>query len=329
MIAALFDRGDLPNVRAIDIEPRYGYATKISYRNGAVRMTRSSDIGVNPHAAAEISKDKAYTKYFLTRLGIDCPPGEALLMPWWAAKIRTPAHVNPSLDAALRRLQELGLYPVYVKPVDGSKGLDIWRCETESDVLAVFDRYERDRIRVAVVERAIPLPDYRIVVFDGRLICAYRRNPLSVIGDGTSTIAHLLDRRMALLLREERDVVPHEPSRVAARLTRLGLTPTSVPARGELVALSDISNLSAGGSGSDYSKHVGVRWTDLACHIARALGLRFCGVDIACADITDDAGSYSVLEVNAAPGLDHYAAIGSQQHGIVEDFYRRVLNTSP
>jgi hypothetical protein len=36
-IAVLFDRGDLPNVRSIDIEPCYGYATRMTYVNGAVR----------------------------------------------------------------------------------------------------------------------------------------------------------------------------------------------------------------------------------------------------------------------------------------------------
>jgi glutathione synthase/RimK-type ligase-like ATP-grasp enzyme len=328
-ITTLFDRGDLPNVRSIDIEPRYGYATRMTYVNGAVRITRSTDIGVNSSAAAAIAKDKDYTKHFLTKLGIECPPGETLLMPWWASKIRSPANVDRPLHEALRRLRESALYPVYVKPVDGCKGLDVWRCETETDVLAVFERYERERIRVAVVEREIRLPDYRIVVLDGSVICTYRRDPLSVIGDGTSTIADLVERRMALLLGGRRDVIPHDEARIARRLKGLGLTVASVIPRGEVVVLLDVSNLSAGGTGTDFSTQADRRWTDLACCIAGALGLRFCGVDIACPDITQDTDPYSVLEVNAAPGLDHFAAIGHDQDRLVEDIYRRVLNTLP
>jgi D-alanine-D-alanine ligase-like ATP-grasp enzyme len=329
LIAALFERGDLPNVLSIDIEPRYGYATRMTYVDGSVRITRSSDIGLNSSAAWAIAKDKDYTKYFLTQLGIACPPGETLVMPWWAAKIRSPAHANRYLQDALARLRESSLYPVYVKPVDGSKGLDVWRCETDSEVLAVFDRYERERIRVAVVEREIPLPDFRIVVLDGRVICAYRRSPLSVVGDGTSTIAHLLDRRMASLLGGGRDVTQRDEARISNRLKALGLTLQSVIPRGEVVVLLDVSNLSAGGSGTDHSAQADSRWTELACRIGALLGLRFCGVDIACPDITQGTGPYSVLEVNAAPGLDHFAAIGRSQHEIVEGIYRQVLNTPP
>ncbi|MGY4712993.1 hypothetical protein ACXDF8_26175 [Mycolicibacterium sp. CBM1] len=329
LIAELFDRGELPNVCAIDIEPRYGYATRMTYVNGGVRITRSTDIGVNSSAASAIAKDKDYTKYFLAKLGIDCPPGETLVMPWWAARIRTPVHANRSLADVLARLIESDMYPVYVKPVDGSKGLDVWRCETESEVLAVFDRYEEERIRVALVEREIPLPDFRIVVLDGRVICAYRRDPLSVIGDGKLTIAQLLENRMSALLGEGCDITHYDAARVSNRLKGLGLTLESVVPRGEVAVLLDVSNLSAGGTGTDLSTQADPRWTDLACRIGTSFGLRLCGVDIACPDITRDAGPYSVLEVNASPGLDHFAAIGHRQHDLVDMIYRQVLNTLP
>jgi D-alanine-D-alanine ligase-like ATP-grasp enzyme len=329
LIAELFDRGDLPNIRAIEIEPRYGYATRMTYVNGGVRITRSTDIGVNSSSASAIAKDKAYTKHFLTELGIDCPSGETLILPWWATKITSPAHVHRTLANALARLRDSHLYPVYVKPVNGSKGLDVWRCPTEKDVLAVLCRYEQERIRVAVIEREIPLPDFRIVVLDGDVVCAYRRVPLSVIGDGVSTIKELADRRMSALLREGRDLSHQDGAHMTARLRGHGLTLDSVVPLGKVVQLLDVSNLSAGGTGADHTARAHPRWTNLACHITDRMGLRFCGVDIACPDITSDKGPYSILEVNAAPGLDHYAAMGHSQAELVMNMYRRALNTCP
>ncbi len=66
-----------------------------------------------------------------------------------------------------------------------------------------------------------------------------------------------------------------------------------------------------------------------ASTIANNFNLRLCGVDLACADITDPDSDYSVLEVNASPGLDHYAASGAKQHQIVRDLYTKVFNALP
>jgi glutathione synthase/RimK-type ligase-like ATP-grasp enzyme len=56
------------------------------------------------------------------------------------------------------------------------------------------------------------------------------------------------------------------------------------------------------------------------------MGLRFCGVDIMSeGDIASPCTDYHVIEINASPGLDHYADIGKQQQKTVEDLYLKVL----
>ena len=56
------------------------------------------------------------------------------------------------------------------------------------------------------------------------------------------------------------------------------------------------------------------------------MGLRLCGVDlIVHGDITQKPDTYWILEINAAPGLDHYVKIGKTQEKIVEDLYLQVL----
>ena len=56
--------------------------------------------------------------------------------------------------------------------------------------------------------------------------------------------------------------------------------------------------------------------------------LRMCGVDLMIrGDISEAPKKYWVLEINAAPGLDHYVRTGPAQKKIVEDLYLRVLKS--
>jgi D-alanine-D-alanine ligase-like ATP-grasp enzyme len=337
--ATLHEDGMLPNVAGIDIEPEYGYVTRLRYRDGTSRITRGNDVGLNPAAAQEVVKDKAYTKFFLALNGVSCPRGAAFLLRWWADRLR------PGLGARgmprIRDVREapgyvtsvLGL-PAYVKPVDGSKGADVWRVSDLAELDAVLARYEQERIRVALIEEPVPFPDHRIVVLDGTVVLAYLRQPLSVVGDGRSPVADLLAATQEELRRTGRDTILRgddrgDDGRISARLRRAGLDWASIPAPGEVVPLLDVANLSLGGTSTDLTGSIAERWRSLAIDVAALFGLRFCGVDLACPALTSEEGPYAVIEVNGSPGLDHYGASGAEQAALVRDLYARVLNTPP
>ena len=57
------------------------------------------------------------------------------------------------------------------------------------------------------------------------------------------------------------------------------------------------------------------------------LNLRLSGLDLACQDISGSRLSPLVLEINAAPGLDHYALTGENQRIIVDNFYAKIFNS--
>ena len=62
------------------------------------------------------------------------------------------------------------------------------------------------------------------------------------------------------------------------------------------------------------------------CMCLKYMGLCMCGVDLMVGGgITEKPSTYWVLEVNAAPGLDHYVKTGKSQEKIVEDMYLKVL----
>lgn len=104
------------------------------------------------------------------------------------------------------------------------------------------------------------------------------------------------------------------------------LTLASIPGPKQRLVLSNVSNLSKGGSSVDVTNKVAPTWLDLSNKIARGMNLRICGIDLACEDISQDTADYNVIEVNAAPGLDHYASTGQEQLLIVDELYTKVLN---
>ncbi|MBA3724879.1 MAG: hypothetical protein H0W86_00130 [Armatimonadetes bacterium] len=52
----------------------------------------------------------------------------------------------------------------------------------------------------------------------------------------------------------------------------------------------------------------------LCVELTRKMGLRYCGVDLLVidGDISDAPLEYVIIEINAAPGIDNYAATGEE-----------------
>jgi D-alanine-D-alanine ligase-like ATP-grasp enzyme len=73
-------------------------------------------------------------------------------------------------------------------------------------------------------------------------------------------------------------------------------------------------------------KKIHPKFKKLAIELTRDMNLRLCGVDLIIdGDIADKPRDYWILEINAAPGLDHYAKLGTEQVKIVEKLYLKVL----
>ncbi|MDX6721188.1 MAG: hypothetical protein QOJ63_3442 [Solirubrobacteraceae bacterium] len=332
MAIELFERGALPDVASIEVEPEWGYVTRIVYRGGETRMTYGNDIGLNSGAASDVVSDKAFTKHFLQRSGFATPAGAAFLLPWWAQLLggaRADAAIRTTADAQRYVRETLGL-PVYVKPVAGSQGKGVCRCERLEEVPAAIAELDVHRAKVALIEEAVDLPDYRLVMLHGEMISAYRRVPLTVVGDGVATVLALMTAVDAAFRVAGRDTrIAFDDARIVRSLDRRGLRLDSILAASQRLALRDISNLSAGGTAEDVTDQVATRWRTMGRDLAAAFGLRFCGVDLACADIADGGAVYSILELNAAPGLDHYASVGAYQERVVRELYAKVLNAAP
>jgi len=311
-----------PKVGAkIVIEPQWRVVGQITFKNGRRRYFRGSTLDMNPVGAADISTDKDYAAFFMKRMGYPVAPGEAFFSARHARAIGS----RRNIDAAFRYAKKIG-FPVVVKPNSGSQGVGMAKVSTKREFYEAM-RFIFARDRVALVQRALTGKDYRIVVLDKKIISVYQRIPLNVVGDGRSTIRQLLTRKQKTFIATGRDtIIRAEDHRIAHNLKRQNLTMRSVLPRGEKIYLLDNANLSSGGDAIDVTAAIHPGFKKIAVALTKDMGLRMCGVDLMVdGDIAQKPATYWVLEVNAAPGLDHYVKTGKVQQKIVEDMYLEVL----
>ncbi len=305
------------------MEPEWNIVGQISFKSGRRSYFRYNTLDLNPMGASEIAKDKDYANFFMASMGYPVVPGsKTFFSKEWGAAIGA---ARRNVDAAYRHAQKIG-FPVIVKPNGGSQGTGVALVHTKREFYAAVRAIFR-RDRVALVQRPVRGKDYRLVVLDDQIISAYERIPLNVVGDGTSTVGRLLKDKQRAFVASSRDTrIKTKDPRIAIKLRHQGLTLQSVPAKGARVFLLDNANLSTGGDSVDVTKNVHPAFAKLAVHLTRDMGLRLCGVDLMVdGDIGEAPGEFWVLEINSAPGLDHYAKMGKAQEKIVEDLYLQVL----
>lgn len=307
----------------IILEPEWKIAGQITFKSGKKSYFRYNTLDLNPVGASDIAKDKDYANFFMERMGYRVVPGRAFYSREWCEAIQSPRTIH----AAYAYARKLG-FPLIVKPNSGSHGEGVFLVRNKKQFYRAM-RFIFRRDRVALVQRVVRGRDYRIVVLDDTVISAYERIPLNVVGDGRSSIQELLRKKQRRFDAGSRDTrIKLDDMRIANKLGLQQLALRSIPERGARVFLLDNANLSSGGDALDVTKPIHPEFKKLAISLTRDMGLRLCGVDLMVAgDIRQRPKKYWVLEVNAAPGLDHYVKQGYAQRKIVENLYLKVLRS--
>ncbi len=244
--------------------------------------------------AVDTASDKKLTNQLLAATGVPVPRAQVVRSPDEAA------------DAAAR----IG-FPVAVKPLDGNHGRGV--ILNLADAQAVRDAVplarSQSRSGALVVESFITGNDYRCLVIGGVLRAVAQRVPAHVEGDGTHSVADLVELTNA----DPRRGIGHEKvltrikvdneSIVYAR--EQGFEMTDVPPRGQRVFLKRTGNMSTGGISIDRTEEIHPDNAEIAEQAARVVGLDIAGIDFICPDISvpvRETGG-GIVEVNAAPGF--------------------------
>lgn len=268
------------------------------------KLIQAAETTTTSSVSADLACDKARTKALLEKFFVPVPRG---------AVVRTA-------DEAARQLDDLNP-PLAVKPLDGNQGKAVTLGLRDADaVREAFARAAAVSPRVIVEEQFVGR-DYRVLVVGGKMVAASERAPAAVVGDGTHTVAELIDIENATNpLRGDGHEKPLTRIKVDEGLTDHlrrsgGRWLTDVPAAGERVTLRGTANLSTGGTAADVTDDVHPDVRRLCERAARVIGLDVCGSDLIAPNIAAPLpeGGGGVIEVNAAPGLrmHHYPTSGT------------------
>jgi cyanophycin synthetase len=258
---------------------------------------QATTTGYTGNIAVELAGDKEETNGILHDLGLPVPLQRI---------------VRSSSDAK-RAAKRIG-FPVVLKPLAGNHGRGVSiNLKTDEEVEVAFDK-AREHGRSIIVESYIEGFDHRLLVVNGELVAAAKREPGHVVGDGKHTVEQLIDivnedpRRGVghekVLTRIELD---HQAERL---LAKLGYDKNTIPPEGEKVYLRSTANLSTGGTAEDVTDVIHPDNRDMAIRAVKAIGLDIGGVDFLCNDIAlshREAGG-AICEVNAGPGFRMHVA---------------------
>lgn len=271
-------------------------------RSLAFTENGSNGDGLTAH---QISWFKPIAKYLFHDLGIPTPAF---------------AVVRRSQDAR-KAADQLG-WPRAVKPVNRGRGegvsADIADPEQFDRAVALARQFSSD----ILVEEHEPGLDHRLMVIDGRMVAAVRREPASIVGDGMRSVGALLEAINAARRGRPRDVgyltTVDADAALHTHLAGEGLTLDSVLPAGRRLALRSNANRSTGGAAVDVTASVHPQVRHMAEQLARAVGFRCVGIDYITPDISrepSDAGG-GVIEINATPGATVLLAAGLDEEEI-------------
>jgi D-alanine-D-alanine ligase-like ATP-grasp enzyme len=314
----------------VEVDPAFGHIGRYIASNGRVWPFFGNALGLNSDASAALAADKTYCAQILGAAGLAVPAGCLVVSDRYRAALslknaRVAAGL-PGVDVGLEFAAAQGM-PVFVKPNRGSEGQGV-SCATDiqilqNDLAALLAHTDHVRI-----ERAVSGRDYRLVVLDAQVVAAYERRPFSAVGDGRHGLGELLQTALTRLEVTHRGAkLAADDPRIARALEAQNLRFDDIPENGQVVWLLANANLSTGGELVDVFDVLPVGAAQLACAASAALGLRFAGVDLIAPDLQRDPSAAVVLEVNSAPGLDFYAALGPANWARARGILRSALAT--
>jgi cyanophycin synthetase len=256
------------------------------------RRIQATVASTTSNIAVEIACDKEDTKNLLEAAEVPVPRGRII-------------YDLDDLKAAIDRIN----YPIVLKPINGNHGRGATTNIKDWDSAVIAFDIAKKHSRSIICEKFITGHDFRLLVINYKFICAAKRTPACVTGDGKSTLQQLIDTVNADPRRgfgHEKVLTQIKIDAVTEKiLSDKNLTLESVIPKDEILYLKPTANLSTGGTSTDVTDYVHPNNIFLAERIARIIGLDICGIDIMAENLStplEESGG-AILEVNAAPGF--------------------------
>lgn len=238
--------------------------------------------------AMSICDDKAVTRRFVKRAGVRVP--EQI----------SAASRRDEIEAFLDRHGE-----VVVKPARGEQGRGISVGLSTMDGIAEAVKEAGEHAAQVLIEQCVSGHDLRIIVIDYVVVAAATRKPAQVVGDGSSTIAELIEaqsrRRSAATGGESRIPLDDETRRI---IERHGHDLDTVLPSGKQLKVRKTANLHTGGTIHDVTARLHPELAEAAIAVARAISIPVAGIDFMVQ--SESSADYHFIECNERPGLANH-----------------------
>jgi len=294
---AIVREAEARNIPWMQLSARFMIQFGYGVNQKRIQATLTGHTGI---LGVELACDKEGTKQVLRDAGVPVPRGTVI------------RYFDELQDA----IEDVGGYPVAIKPLDGNHGrgitLDITTWETAEQAYDAAST--ASKTRSVIVERFYTGRDHRVLVVNGRVVAVSERVPAHVVGDGKSTIEELIEATN----RDSRRGDGHDnvltrivvDKTVLSMIQEAGYTIDSVLPKDEICFLRATANLSTGGSAIDRTDEVHPENIWLFARVAKIIGLDVAGIDVVTPDISKPLRDVDgvIVEVNAAPGFRMHVA---------------------
>jgi len=275
--------------RSLDGADGYLFEVSDGAKKALFAAGAGSPFAFNDARAASLARDKAFAAVVMAEAGLPVPPHKMFFVTRRYAGMRHPG--RELKDA--RAFAASANYPLFCKPVSASSGEYAERI----DGPAQFDDYLRRVARAhfaILVQPFLAGREHRVLVLDGVALFTYEKIRATARGDGRSSV-----RELARAARREEWALARNPR--ARDAEGRVYEPGDVPIAGIDIAFDGPANRAVGGGGGDVRDGAPGPLAELAITAARALGLRFAGIDIFDLSSAGDLSGLCVIEANSNP----------------------------
>ena len=234
-----------------------------------------------------LTRNKELTKTVLNEIGVKTPRGI----------------VAKSFKEALPLITKNKLsYPLITKPLDGSLAAGVtWNIQSKGELeKAIRFLKQTTKSKSFLVEEMFLGDEFRVLVFNKKVVSCVKKIPATIMGDGNSNIRKLINnfnKKRIKGFEIKLDKIAENT------LKKNNLTLKSVIPRRFVLKLRNNLNMSDGGRCIECTKEMHPHFKMISEKAIEALGMTYGGIDFMTKDITKNNNDYVILEVNPNP---HY-----------------------
>ena len=276
-------------------------------------ITKSYKKHFNTEESVRLAKNKIKTSEALQKNGIPIP------------KFLQIDLLKDDANKIIQRMNQLKiLFPIILKPVNGTFGIDvITNIDNKEELSEYLQNFILKNYKEVMLEEQIEGDCYRIFVFFGKILDVIKREKPYVRGDAKKSIQELINIR-----NEEQKAMKLFPTKNVSELflMKQGYKLTDIPEYGKIVYISNVINMHNGARISRIPlNNIPQKNIDIFIKTNKAIDINCSGIDYLSnnIEVEYDKNNSRILEVNGTPDTEIHTFIKFEEN---DSFFKRLVN---